>query len=68
MIQIRNPRPPTPVAKRHGMALQNTRARIEYHFGLRGGLKIDSGADSFTCTVHLPVDEGDHAAKNPPTR
>jgi two-component system sensor histidine kinase AlgZ len=64
-IQIRNPCPPTPTAKRHGMALENTRARIEYHFGTRGGLKIDSGADSFTCTVQLPVNEGDHAAKNP---
>jgi two-component system sensor histidine kinase AlgZ len=54
-IEIRNPCPPTRAAKRHGMALENTRARIEYHFGARGTLEVDAGAESFTCTLRLPV-------------
>jgi two-component system sensor histidine kinase AlgZ len=54
-IEIRNPCPPTRAAKRHGMALENTRARIEYHFGTRGNLQVDSGADTFTCVVTLPL-------------
>jgi two-component system sensor histidine kinase AlgZ len=54
-IEIRNPCPPTRAAKRHGMALENTRARIEYHFGARGTLQVDPGSDSFTCTLRLPV-------------
>jgi len=54
-IEIRNPCPPLRAAKRHGMALENTRARIEYHFGARGALKVDSGADYFACVVTLPL-------------
>ena len=56
-ISIRNPCPPAGARSggRHGMALANTRARIEYHFGRRGGLDIDAGADSFTCTLRLPT-------------
>lgn len=57
-IEIRNPCPPTRAAKRHGMALENTRARIEYHFGARGALKVDSGADYFACVVTLPLQPG----------
>jgi two-component system, LytTR family, sensor histidine kinase AlgZ len=55
-IAIRNPRPPenARMVGRHGMALVNTRARIEYHFGRRGELDIDAGADYFACTVRLP--------------
>src|SRR5262249_38905037 len=39
-IDIRNPRPPAGERGpgRHGVALANTRSRIEYHFGRRGGL------------------------------
>ena len=55
-IDIRNPRPPAggrgPGG--HGVALANTRSRIEYHFGSRGGLDIDAGNDYFACTVRLP--------------
>jgi two-component system sensor histidine kinase AlgZ len=55
-IAIRNPRPGehARMGGRHGMALANTRARIEYHFGRRGELDIDAGADYFACTVKLP--------------
>jgi two-component system sensor histidine kinase AlgZ len=54
-IEIRNPCPPTRVAPRHGIALDNTRARIEYHFGVRGKLGIDAGTDYFSCSVQLPL-------------
>ena len=55
-IVIRNPRPleHSRLAGRHGMALANTRARIEYHFGRRGTLDVDAGPDFFSCTVKLP--------------
>jgi two-component system, LytTR family, sensor histidine kinase AlgZ len=58
-ISIRNPCPPPNRRSggRHGMALANTRARIEYHFGRRGGLDIDAGAETFTCTLRLPIPE-----------
>jgi two-component system sensor histidine kinase AlgZ len=59
-IEIRNPRPREGERGpgRHGVALANTRSRIEYHFGRRGGLDIDAGADYFVCSVRLP-DEGE---------
>ena len=70
-IHIRNPRPPEGERGpgRHGVALANTRSRIEYHFGARGGLDIDAGADFFICTVRLPYDAAaataqDDAASN----
>jgi two-component system sensor histidine kinase AlgZ len=55
-IAIRNPRPveSARIAGRHGMALANTRARIEYHFGRRGSLDVDAGPDYFACTVKIP--------------
>ena len=58
-ISIHNPCPPASArgAGRHGMALANTRARIEYHFGKRGGLDVDAAADSFTCILRLPLPE-----------
>ena len=55
-IDIHNPRPP-PGARRgggNGVALANTRSRIEYHFERGGGLDTDAGADYFTCYVRLP--------------
>jgi len=55
-IDIHNPRPP-PGARRgggSGVALANTRSRIEYHFERGGGLDTDAGADYFTCSVRLP--------------
>ncbi len=57
-IDIRNPRPPEGERGpgRHGVALANTRSRIEYHFGRRGALDIDAGADYFACSVRLPDD------------
>jgi two-component system, LytTR family, sensor histidine kinase AlgZ len=60
-IVIRNPRPAenSRLAGRHGMALANTRARIEYHFGRRGSLDVDAGPDFFACTVKLPDESAD---------
>ena len=60
-IQIRNPRPPlgARAAARHGMALANTRSRIEYHFGTRATLDVDAGADYFACTLRLPDESAD---------
>lgn len=55
-ITIANPRPregermPT----RNGMALANTRSRIEYHFGWRGALVVQEGAEDFTVVLRLP--------------
>jgi len=55
-IDIRNPRPP-PGARRgggNGVALANTRSRIEYHFERGGGLDTEAGVDYFICSVRLP--------------
>ncbi len=62
-IVIRNPRPPAGAraAGRHGMALANTRSRIEYHFGRHGALEVVAGADDFICTVRLPDAKGEEA-------
>ena len=55
-ITIANPRPcegermPT----RNGMALANTRSRIEYHFGWRGALVVQEGAEDFSVVLRLP--------------
>jgi two-component system, LytTR family, sensor histidine kinase AlgZ len=56
-ITIRNPRPRqgARVATRHGMALENTRSRIEYHFGRRGSLTVNESEESFEVVVRLPV-------------
>ncbi|MGH8090686.1 MAG: sensor histidine kinase [Rudaea sp.] len=56
VLEIRNPQPPsnTRAAPRNGMALDNTRARIEYHFGTRGTLAIDNGSEEFVCRITLP--------------
>ena len=56
VIEIRNPCPPQRAATRHGVALANTRARIEYHFGARGKLTVESGAEEFVCMVTLPYE------------
>jgi len=55
-IVIRNPCPPPSARAQagHGMALQNTRLRIEYHFGRHGGLDVQSGGSEFVCTLRLP--------------
>jgi two-component system sensor histidine kinase AlgZ len=60
-IDIRNPRPPAGARGpgRHGVALANTRSRIEYHFGRHAALDIDAGADYFSCSVRLPVEGGE---------
>jgi two-component system sensor histidine kinase AlgZ len=54
-IVIRNPRPAEGARppSRHGLALANTRSRIEYHFGWRGTLLVQEGAEDFVVTLHL---------------
>jgi two-component system sensor histidine kinase AlgZ len=66
-IEIRNPRPRAGErgAGRHGVALANTRSRIEYHFDRRGGLDIDAGDDYFVCCVRLPDETGAGRADKP---
>jgi two-component system sensor histidine kinase AlgZ len=55
-LTISNPCPPQAarLPGRHGMALTNTRARIEYHFGQRGSLDVQAAAENFVCTVRFP--------------
>jgi len=53
-ITIRNPLPPDAAPKRNGHALQNIRARIEYHFGSRGELSVEPGGGEYAVTVRLP--------------
>lgn len=53
-IVVRNPLPPDASPRRNGMALANTRARIEYHFGSRGELRVDPGPETYIVTVRLP--------------
>jgi len=53
-ITIRNPLPPDAAPKRNGHALQNIRARIEYHFGSRGELSVEPCGGEYAVTVRLP--------------
>lgn len=53
-IVVRNPLAPDAPRQRNGVALANIRARIEYHFGMRGELRVESGTDEFIVCVHLP--------------
>jgi len=53
-IAIRNPVPPDAAPARNGLALANIRARIEYHFGTRGELRVEPGAGEYAVTVRLP--------------
>jgi two-component system sensor histidine kinase AlgZ len=55
-IAIANPRPPEGqrAPSRNGMALANTRSRIEYHFGWRGAFVVQDGAEDFLVTLRFP--------------
>jgi len=53
-ITIANPLAPGAPARRNGIALANVRARIGYHFGARGDLRVETGGERYTVTVHLP--------------
>jgi len=53
-ITIRNPLPPDAAPARNGLALANIRARIEYHFGTRGELRVEPGGSEYAVTVRLP--------------
>jgi two-component system, LytTR family, sensor histidine kinase AlgZ len=53
-ITIKNPVPPDAAPRRNGHALQNIRARIEYHFGKRGELSVEPGGGEYAVTVRLP--------------
>ena len=51
---VRNPRDANARAHRNGVALANIRARIEYHFGARGELRVEEGPDNYVARVRLP--------------
>jgi two-component system sensor histidine kinase AlgZ len=53
-IVITNPLPPDAAPARNGHALANIRARIGYHFGPRGELRVESGGGEYAVTVRLP--------------
>jgi two-component system sensor histidine kinase AlgZ len=53
-ITFANPLPPDAPVRRNGVALANIRARIEYHFGARGELRVEPGPDLYTVSVRLP--------------
>ncbi len=53
-IVIANPLAPEAASARNGVALANVRARIEYHFGTRGELRVEPGPENFTVTLRLP--------------
>jgi len=53
-IVFSNPLPAATGARRNGIALDNVRARIEYHFGARGELRVEPQADRFVVRVRLP--------------
>ena len=53
-IVIANPLPAGVPARRNGVALANVRARIEYHFGTRGELRVEPGEGKYRVSVHLP--------------
>jgi two-component system sensor histidine kinase AlgZ len=50
-----NPLPTDAPVRRNGVALSNVRARIEYHFGARGQLRVDPGPEVYTVTLRLPA-------------
>jgi two-component system sensor histidine kinase AlgZ len=56
VVTIANPRPleGARAPSRNGMALANTRSRIEYHFGRRGALEVREGAADFEVILRLP--------------
>ncbi|MEO5627014.1 MAG: histidine kinase [Dokdonella sp.] len=53
-IVVCNPLPPDAPPSRNGVSLANTRARIEYHFGTRGELRVEPGPETYTVKVRLP--------------
>lgn len=57
-IVIENPLSPDAPVARNGVALANVRARIQYHFGVRGELHVQPGPQTFRVTVRLPGSPG----------
>ncbi|MBO9662046.1 sensor histidine kinase [Dokdonella sp.] len=53
-ISIGNPLPPDAPVMRNGVALANVRARVEYHFGARGELRVQAGPETFLVVLRLP--------------
>ena len=53
-IVITNPLAQASTSMRNGVALANVRARIGYHFGARGELRVESGPENFRVTLYLP--------------
>ena len=57
IVSIANPRPAdgARAPSRNGMAMANTRMRIEYHFGRRGALEVHAGERDFSVVLQLPA-------------
>ncbi len=53
-IVVRNPLSSDAPTHRNGVALANIRARIEYHFGARGELRVEPGPETYVVNVRLP--------------
>ncbi|MEO7325191.1 MAG: sensor histidine kinase, partial [Dokdonella sp.] len=53
-IVVRNPLSSDAPTHRNGVALANIRARIEYHFGARGELRVEPGPEAYVVNVRLP--------------
>ena len=58
VITVTNPCPPSGQRMHggNGMALNNIRARIAYHFGGRGRLDVEDQGETFRCTMRLPLE------------
>jgi two-component system sensor histidine kinase AlgZ len=52
---VRNPLPRDASPAGNGIALGNVRARIEHHFGARGGLRVEQRSDEFVVTARIPM-------------
>ncbi|MFO1508092.1 MAG: sensor histidine kinase [Lysobacterales bacterium] len=57
-ITIRNPRPEAAASRGNGHALDNIRARIAYHYGNRGHLRIEEPPGEFIAVARLPTGAG----------
>lgn len=53
-VVVENPLPPAPAQPGHGMALDNVRSRIAWHFGEHAALVTMAAGDRYQVTLHLP--------------
>lgn len=57
VIEVRNPCPPPPARRGggNGIALANIRSRLALHYSGRATLVVEDQAESFVCTLRLPL-------------